>query len=97
MKFKKDRYTRARKGNSKLFEISCSKCGSKILTYQKDGIGSLQRLYFDRISECEIKDTQKLKCSKCSNLIGVFMIYKPESREAFRLIRGSFSKKEKRP
>lgn len=77
-----------------MLEISCAKCGLFVLQYQKDGVGGLIRLYLDRISDNQNLDNNSLKCKKCSNLIGVGIIYKPESRPAYSLIRGSFSKKK---
>ena len=102
-KFKKDGYVRARGGGSEFFDIYCSLCQAHIALYQKDGSGSLIRMYLDRIFEPEslskLQDfpnkhsLQGLKCPDCNTLIGVPMIYKSENRLAYRLIRGSFSKK----
>lgn len=104
---KKDKYTNARSGNSHFLDLCCSRCGEYIALYQKDGQGSLIRLYLDRIfnpkelSELQFKITRKkdmpnLKCSNCGLLIGAPMEYKPERRLAFRLIRGSFVKERNR-
>jgi len=93
MKLKKDRYRKSRGGTSRIYQLLCSKCGSNVLTYQKDGKGTLLRLYVDRISEPKIIGNFNLVCNSCQNLIGIPMIYKVEKREAFRLVRGSFSKK----
>ncbi|MBS3141389.1 hypothetical protein J4405_04565 [Candidatus Woesearchaeota archaeon] len=105
MKLKKDKYSAARDGNSHFLELFCFKCNNSLLTYQKDGKGSLLRLYLDRIIEPEEltglqlkfnkKDLPELRCSNCKNLIGIPMIYKNENRIAFRLIPCSFSKKNK--
>lgn len=89
-KVKSDRYSRARGGNSKLIKLFCSSCKGELLTYQKDGIGNLRRLYADRIQE-DIKN-KDLRCKNCNNLIGVLIIYKKENRPAYRLISGSFIK-----
>ena len=77
-----------------MLEFDCAKCGQFVLRYQKDGVGSLIRLYLDRILEKSNLDPDSLKCPKCNNLLGVGIIYKPESRPAYSLIRGSFSKKK---
>lgn len=91
-KLKNDNYRHARGGNTKIYDLFCSQCGTFVLKYQKDGIGGLLRLYFDRIIDMgDFSDN--LYCPKCSNLIGTKMIYKPESRFAYRLQRGSVSKK----
>lgn len=105
-KIKKDKYSNARGGNSIFFEIFCSKFNKYILTYQKDGIGNLHRLYLDRIFDpiklvelqkfvSSKQDIPNLFCSKCSSLIGVPMIYEKENRFAYRLIHGAFIKIKK--
>lgn len=104
-KLKKDKYVNTRDGNSHFIEICCSKCSERVVLYQKDGIGSLYRLYLDRIFEPETlsvlqyrcldkKGLPRLMCAKCNVLIGVPMIYVPEKRLAFRLIHGTFLKKK---
>ena len=103
--FKKDKYATARGGNSHFLNLYCSRCGQHFALYQKDGHGSLIRLYLDRIfdpkelSELQFKSVEKrdmpnLKCSKCGSLIGTPMVYEFERRLAFRLIRGSFVKEK---
>lgn len=102
--FKNDRYSKARGGNSCFFNIFCSACNSHIALYQKDGPGALLRMYLDRIfappalailqyQSGSKKDVLNLQCPNCQMLIGVPMIYEPESRLAFRLVHGSFFKK----
>ncbi len=102
--FKKDRYSKARGGNSRFFDIFCGACNAHILLYQKDGSGALLRMYLDRIfappdlarlqfGAHDKKDVPNLECQKCHNLIGVPMVYESENRLAIRLIRGSFAKK----
>lgn len=93
MKIKKDRYRKSRGGTSKVYELACSNCKSHLLSYQKDGKGVLLRLYVDRIMEPKIDSNSNLICSNCNNLIGIPMVYKAEDRKAFRLVRGSFSKR----
>jgi hypothetical protein len=101
---KKDRYSKIRGGNSCFFDIFCSACGNHVILYQKDGTGRLLRAYLDRIFAPAIfvglqgngKDKKSLpilKCTTCQGNIGIPMVYGPEKRLAFRLIRGSFSKK----
>lgn len=102
---KKDKYVNSRGGNSHFLDLYCSRCRQHLVLYQKDGRGSLIRLYLDRIfdpkelSELHLKGTGKkgmpnLKCPKCGSLIGMPMVYKLERRLAFRLIRGSFVKEK---
>ena len=104
-KLKKDRYVNTRGGNSHFLNIYCSNCGQHIALYQKDGQGSLLRLYLDRIfnpkelselhrSSAKKNDVPNLDCPGCGSLIGAPMMYKPEKRFAFRLIRGSFVQKK---
>jgi len=85
-KLKSDKYKKARGGSSKLLQISCAECGEIICDYQKDGPGSLKRMYLDRISNPNVSISEKsLKCSQ-GHLLGVAIIYKKENRPAFRLI-----------
>ncbi len=102
---KKDRYVNARGGNSQFLDLYCSGCKQHLALYQKDGRGSLIRLYLDRIfAPKELSDLcfqglgkntmPNLKCPNCGLLIATPMVYEPEQRLAFRLVRGSFSKKK---
>ena len=77
-----------------MLEIGCVKCNNFVLKYQKDGVGSLIRLYLDRISNKKDLDPNSLKCSKCGNLLGVGIIYKPENRPAYSLVRGAYNNKK---
>ncbi len=104
-KLKRDRYMSARGGTSAFYNIYCSHCRRWLLLYQKDGPGNLFRLYLDRIhapklailtglaSNKSLKSTG-LSCGHCGSSIGVPMIYKPESRPAFRLVPASIVKKK---
>jgi hypothetical protein len=93
MKFKNDKYKKARGGYSRFLEIACQTCGSAICLYQKDGPGNLRRMYIDRIFEPKISIAGKnLTCSK-HHLLGVKIIYKKEKRPAFRLFVDSVVKK----
>lgn len=102
MKFKRDKFKSARGGHSRLIKVSCNKCKSLVCTYQKDGPGSLKRMYFDRIfSPPNLSNLQKkkitsvspLKCKKCGELLGTPYIYKKENRKAIRLYQDSITKK----
>lgn len=104
-RFRNDKYVNARGGNSHFLDLYCSRCGQHFVPYQKDGRGSLIRLYLDRIfdpkelSALQFKSTEKrdmpnLKCLKCGSFIGTPMVYELERRLAFRLIRGSFVKEK---
>lgn len=93
MKIKKDRFRKSRGGTSQIYELKCSSCNSSLLKYQKDGTGALLRLYIDRIIEPKLDGRSNLLCIKCKTMIGIPMIYKAENRLAYRLVKGSFSKK----
>lgn len=102
----KDKYSRARGGASTLYDLMCAACESPLLTYQKDGVGNFMRCYTDRIRtvekvkgveaetmERDLSKAKALRCDGCDNLIATSMIYEKENRPAFRLVRGSFSRK----
>jgi len=102
---KKDKFKSARGGYSRLYEIYCRKCETRILTYQKDGPGSLRRLYFDRINDLDpsvqflegnIKDTPSLICKNCNEILGNPYIYVKEKRGAFRIHQNAVVKKLKK-
>jgi hypothetical protein len=102
-KFKRDQYMSARGGTSTFYNVYCAHCRRWVLLYQKDGKGNLFRLYLDRIHApdnlASLPVTDKppatgLSCPHCGESIGVPMIYKPESRPAFRLIPGGIVKKK---
>jgi hypothetical protein len=100
--FKSDKYRKSRGGHSRWLSLSCEKCGSHVLTYQKDGPGILKRLYLDRIVEPSslvglqkhaIKSVGNLVCKKCKILLGAPYLYEKEKRPAFRLFVGALNKK----
>ena len=93
MKFKNDKYKKARGGYSRLLQINCRKCGSAICLYQKDGQGNLRRMYVDRIVEPKVSIARKdFACPK-NHSLGVKITYEKESRPAFRLFVDSVTKK----
>jgi hypothetical protein len=93
MKFKNDKYKKARGGYSRLLKILCQKCDSLICLYQKDGSGNLRRMYIDRISGSQVPLSGKaLNCPK-NHLLGARIIYAKEKRPAFRLFVDSVVKK----
>ena len=102
IKFKSDKYKKARGGYSRLLDISCARCGQHLCLYQKDGPGLLKRMYLDRIYKSDkysglenqpLKLISNLVCSGCGQTVGVPYIYEPENRLAFRLFVGEVSKK----
>ena len=99
---KKDKWFRDRQSTYVILGIGCAVCGKEVLLYQKDGRGSLKRLYLNRILVPEnlaslqdtvqnVKQLVLLKC-ECGANIGIPMLHR-EGRLAFRLIPGSFTKK----
>jgi hypothetical protein len=92
MKFKSDQYKTVR-GRSRLLRLTCHECKSLICHYQKDGTGSLRRLYIDRI--CNPYFDLKDKILQCPNahLLGTKTIYEKEKRPAFRLYVDAVDKK----
>lgn len=101
-KFKNDMYKKARGGYSRFINLYCSLCGTYLLLYQKDGPGSLKRLYMDRIfapkelvciATNSTKEMPKLACLQCKREIGIPTIYEKENRKTFQLISFSIIKK----
>lgn len=100
---KQDRYREARGGYARFLNLYCSHCQTHLLLYQKDGPGILFRLYLDRIfaptalcSLGEINDLARipdLVCLSCRAIIGRPYIWEEESRKAFLLKQGSFTKR----
>ncbi|MBP7806496.1 hypothetical protein KA057_02330 [Candidatus Gracilibacteria bacterium] len=91
LEIKKDRFSKSRGGKSKVLTITCTGCNEVAGLYQKDGPGTLVRCYKDRFLFPEsLQALKDLVCGKCGQLLGSDMIYEPESRPAFRLIRGKY-------
>lgn len=88
---KNDRYRKARGGKSRFLDISCSKCGTPLMVYQKDGPGTFKRAYLDRIMTTVT--SRLLRCQKCHHIIGVPYMYPKERRKAFLIELGSVIKK----
>ncbi len=102
IKFKSDKYKKARGGYSRLLDVCCEGCGTHLCFYQKDGPGMLKRMYLDRIYESAIysnlhnqpiKKLPQLVCQNCRRLLGVPIEYEKEKRAAFRLFQGAVTKK----
>lgn len=102
---KRDKYRSSRGGDGRVLNIYCAKCNNLVLTYQKDGHGSLFRLYFDRIlTPASLVDLQKknalvdsaLKCPQCLAILATPYIYEKEQRPAFRIIQAAIIKRLKK-
>lgn len=88
-----DKFRKMKGGIARLLRISCTGCGTYVLTYQKDGIGRLLRLYFDRILESAAeRQNGPLACPACGKTLGLPGLHH-SGRMAYRLIPGSFLKK----
>ena len=86
---------------SRILRIYCRRCEAHMVSYRKEGSGALLRLYLDRIEPVggavKIKNlhsdpSQHLACPQCNERIG--SPFQHRSRSAWRLIPGSFRKKE---
>jgi hypothetical protein len=90
--------------SSRSFSIFCSQCSGFILTYRKEGSGSLIRIYVKQILEpiffkqfknSKLKsEISPLQCSQCKQKLGIPKIHKPGNRPAYEMIKGKFFKKE---
>ena len=100
---RKDKFTKARGGSSKLLSIFCAQCNTEILLYQKDGPGDLLRMYLDKIlapDDLVVKvsgytnksEMESLACRKCYTLMAVPMVYDKEDRLAYRIVNGEIKK-----
>ena len=89
-----DVYWKRRGRYARLLDVHCRKCKNHIAMYQKDGAGTLRRLYLDRIfSPSSLRQLQRkkgkinkaLQCRKCHEVLGTLSQYKQENRKIFRL------------
>ncbi len=106
---KNDQYREHRGGHSRLLDLHCEQCESRVAIYQKDGPGELKYVYLDRIffpdnlTRLEDKSLEELSawdCSDCNSPLGVPFIFKKDSgkyageeRLAFRLFAHAIVKK----
>lgn len=100
---KNDAYRRKRGGRAAFFILSCAKCNTKLMLYQKDDPrGILKRLYADRIVapprlaqlvSRSMKAMPLIKCQECQHVIGVPYVYPKEKRKTFLVEIGSVKKK----
>jgi len=52
----------------------------------------LKRMYVDRINDNKAINESNLSCPNCQKLLGIRIIYKKESRPAYRLLTGTVSR-----
>jgi hypothetical protein len=88
LKIKRDKYFRKRGSYFRIIKVKCSKCGKVLFLYQKDGPGWLKRCYLNRIISKNKFKPGKLKCCQ---IIGLPIKHK-DGREAYKLIRGKFTR-----
>jgi len=91
-KFQRDRFQKARGGHSRVLDVRCEHCNTHIAYYQKDGPGSLLRMYVDRFID-ETPRGEQLGCVGCKRTLGVRIIYEKEKRPAYRLFAGAVTKR----
>jgi hypothetical protein len=103
-KLKSDKFRTARGGSARVLDLYCRLCNAHVLKYQKDGPGTIYRLYFDRIISPNnlvnlqnnvLKDILVLRCPLCNEILGTPYIYKSEKRKCFRLYSGALIKNKK--
>ncbi len=88
--FTSDKYTKGRGNFVKKIEIRCNNCSEYIFSYQKEGNGELEKLFFDLILDnLSVKNGTKLVCRKCEKLLGTRFIFGKEKRDAFKLYPGA--------
>ena len=91
-KFINDKYKKARGGTSRILDVCCDDCEAHVSYYQKDGPGILKRMYVDRFIDYR-PNGNELICKKCNKVLGVLIVYKKESRPAYRLFVSAVTKK----
>lgn len=91
MKLKNDNFRKSRGGYSRLLEIRCSSCNTKLFSYQKDGPRIIKRLYVDRIYGDVYGSS--LRCNNCNQLLGSLTIYEKEKRPAYAIKPGTIKKR----
>lgn len=88
---KYDKYRNSRGGYSRILDVKCEHRSSHVCFYQKDGPGSLRRMYFDRMIDLQSND-DFLLCKKCKRTLAMKINYEKENRPAYRLFVESVSK-----
>ncbi len=93
---KNDQYRKSRPGQIRFYNLYCTSCGHHVCLYQKDGRGSLIRLYNDRVvapDDVMQPNPRELRCKHCSTLLGTAYIYEKEQRPAFSILPGAIARK----
>ena len=89
---------------SRSFSIFCTQCSGFILTYRKEGSGSLIRIYVNQILEPVIfkqfknsklkSEIPPLECSQCKQKVGIPKMHQPGKHPAYKMIKGTYFKKD---
>ncbi len=90
--FIQDNFKTARGNFSRVLDVSCEKCSKHVAYYQKDGLGTLKRMYVDRFVDFT-PSGERLFCPSCNFELGVLTTYMKENRPAYRLFQSSVNKK----
>lgn len=97
---KRDKFSNNWGSKTRMFDIYCAKCNTKVLVYQKDGVGNLKKCYLNRIlapsniatlhRDPKIavpKDVPNLECHNCHEVLGMPYLHK-DGRIAYRIRQG---------
>lgn len=90
IKFTNDKYTKGRGKFSKRVTIKCVNCAEIVFSYQKEGNGAIEKLYFDNILDnFAVKKDAKLICPKCEKVLGSRFIFGKDKKMAFKVYPGA--------
>lgn len=90
--FIQDAYQARRGGSSRVLDVCCEGCAKHVTFYQKDGPGSLRRMYVDRFIDMTPAGDE-LCCPHCQRVIGILITYAKENRLAYRLFVDAVTKR----
>lgn len=93
MKYKNPKMRKIK--NTRPLLVSCSLCGSELLTYQKGGKGNLIKIQFPRIVESNVildEEEKGFFCPGCREQLGSLRDYR--GNPTYYLIRGLTRTKE---
>lgn len=83
-RIKNDKFRKARGGYSRILDITCEHCDHHVCYYQKDGPGTLRRMYVDRMIDVRPAGPI-LACDNCQRDLAVRIMWQKEDRPAYRL------------
>jgi len=69
-RFIQDAYQARRGGSSRVLDVCCEGCAKHVTFYQKDGPGSLRRMYVDRFIDMTPAGDE-LCCPHCQRVLGI--------------------------